>query len=191
MAEELEGEVAQRYARAFEELAGVGFGHGEAEELACGFEDALLPLEIRLVGFAREGVDVADEVLEVVVVDVGLEAQLVLEGHGVGGDHVEAVDFGQEVLLAQLGVLVVPLVHVDPDEAGEVLGREGQLRPVLAAVVVALVGCGAAEAERETDDEAEDGEEELVDADWRFLAGVVWLFKIEEAYGRGRTWRSA
>jgi hypothetical protein len=66
----------------------------------------------------------------------------------------------------------VALVDVDPDEAGEVLGREGQLRPVLAAVVVALVCRGAAEAESETDDEAENGEQELVDTDWRPLAGI-------------------
>jgi len=170
--EELQREVAQWDAGAFEELAGVGLGHGEAEESACGFEDALFTLKVRLVGVAGEGVDVADEVLEVVVVDVGFEAEPVLEGHSEGCDHVEAVDFGEEVLLAEFGILVVALVDVDPDEAGEVLGRVGQLRPVLTAIVVTLVCRGAAEAESETDDETEDGEQELGDMDWRPLAGV-------------------
>jgi hypothetical protein len=51
----------------------------------------------------------------------------------------------------------VPLVDVDPDDAGKILGVEGELGPVFAAVVVSLVGGGGAEREGETDDETEDG----------------------------------
>jgi hypothetical protein len=47
-------------------------------------------------------------------------------------------------LLAQNRV-VVAFVDVDPDQTGEVLRCEGQLGPVFAPFVVALVGGGRAE----------------------------------------------
>ena len=56
------------------------------------------------------------------------------------------------------------LIDVNPDKAGEILGRECQLCPVFAAIIVALVCCGASEAESETNDETENGKQELIDA---------------------------
>lgn len=62
-----------------------------------------------------------DEVLQVVVVHVRLETKLVLQRDGVGSDQVEAVDLGEKVLLAKLRIFGMPLVDVDPDQAGKVL----------------------------------------------------------------------
>jgi len=56
---------------------------------------------------------------------------------------------------------------VYPDEASKILGRESELCPVFAAIIVALVGGGTSEAQCETDDESEDGKQKLVDTDWR------------------------
>lgn len=58
------------------------------------------------------------------------------------------------------------LLGMDPNQARKVLRDKGQLRPVLAALVVALVGSGRAEAQCQTDDETEDSEKQLVDADY-------------------------
>lgn len=88
-----------------------------------------------------------------------------LECDGIGSDEVQAVDFGQQVLFTEFRVLTVAFVDMNPDEASEILGCEGELGPVFAAVVVALIGCGASEAQRETNDETQDGKQKLVDAD--------------------------
>ena len=56
-------------------------------------------------------------------------------------------------------------VDVDPDEASEILGCEGELGPVFAAIIVTLIGCGASEAQCETDDKTQDGKQKLIDAD--------------------------
>lgn len=109
--------------------------------------------------------------LQIFVVRVWLEAQPVLERHGKRNDEVQRADLGEEIFLACDGV-VVALLGVHPDEAREVLADEGQLGPVLAAFIVALVGRGGAEAERETDDETQDREEELVDAHWERISVV-------------------
>jgi hypothetical protein len=107
---------------------------------------------------------VTDNVLQILVVRVWLEAQLVLQSHSKCNDHVEAADLAQQILLTHHRVIVT-FLSVDPDQAREVLRHEGELRPVLAALAVALVGCRGAETERETNDETEDCEEELIDAD--------------------------
>jgi hypothetical protein len=98
---------------------------------------------------------------------VGLKSEFVLERDCVGGDQVEAVDLCEKILFAELSVLLVSLIDVDPDEASQILGGESELCPVFAAVIVALVGRGASEAQCETDDETKNGKEELVDADWK------------------------
>ena len=97
----------------------------------------------------------------------GLKSELVLECDCVRGDQVEAVDFGEKILFAELRILPMPFIDVNPDKASEILGRETELCPVFAAVVVPLVCRGASEAQSETDDETKNGEQELVDADWR------------------------
>jgi hypothetical protein len=105
---------------------------------------------------------------------VWLESKLVLESDSVCSDQVEAVDFGEKILLAKLSVLFMPFIDVDPDKAGQVLRCESELSPVFATVVIALVGRGASEAQCETDDETEDGKQELVDTDWvRVSTGCV------------------
>jgi hypothetical protein len=58
------------------------------------------------------------------------------------------------------------LLSVNPNQASKVLRCETELRPVLAAFVVALVGGGAAEGKSETDNETEDCKEELINADY-------------------------
>jgi hypothetical protein len=132
--------------------------------LACSLEDILFLPAIWLIGVARECVQVANEVLEVIIVHIRFEAKPVLQRDRVGCDQVEAVDLGEEVLFAELGIFGVSLVYVNPDETCEVLRCERQLRPVFATVVVALICGGATEAEGKTNDETEDGEKELIDA---------------------------
>ena len=102
-----------------------------------------------------------------------------LECYGVGDNEVEAANFRHQIMLAHVGVLCVALLSVHPDEAGERLGEKVELRPVLAAFVVALVRSGAPEAERKTDDETEHSEQQLVDAD----CGVSVVVMYEKRRG--------
>jgi hypothetical protein len=113
------------------------------------------------------------------------------EGNSVSGDQVEAVNLGEEVLFAELGVFLVALIDVNPDKARKVLRCEGQLRPVFAAVIVALIGSGAAEAQSKTDNKTENGEQKLVDTDWLLLDLAVGVETIVDTYDHVRTLRSA
>jgi hypothetical protein len=166
VAEDLQGKVAKWDTRALYQFARVRLSHGQPEELSCRLEYTWL-LDLWLIDIAREGVQVADQVLQVVVMYVGLKSEFVLERDCVGGDQVEAVDLCEKILFAELSVLLVSLIDVDPDEASQILGGESELCPVFAAVIVALIGRGASEAQCETDDETKNGKEELVDADWK------------------------
>jgi hypothetical protein len=150
--------------------------------LTGGLEDALFAFGGGLIGLERLlartkildivcatysfriRVQVSDNVLQVLVVRVWLEAQFVLERHGKGNDHVEAADLAKQILFTHHRV-IMSFLSMDPDQACEVLRHESKLCPVLAALAVALIGCRGAETKRETNNETEDGEEELVDAD--------------------------
>ena len=77
MREYFQREVTERDACALDEGAWIGFGHWDAEELAGGFEDVGFGAWVRLVGGFGVGVEVADEVFEVVVVNGGFEAEFV------------------------------------------------------------------------------------------------------------------
>lgn len=101
-----------------------------------------------------------------------LKSQLVLECDCVRSDQVQAVDLGKKVLFAERGVLLVTFIYVYPDKASKILGRESELCPVFAAIIVALVGGGTSETQCETDDESEDGKQKLVDTDWRWSVHV-------------------
>ena len=100
--QDLERQVAEVFLRAFDLFARVGFGHGQAEELACDFPARHVAgvADFRVVSFAGEGAEVGDERVEVFVVGVGFEAELVFEGHGEGDDQVESGEFGEEILFA-------------------------------------------------------------------------------------------
>ena len=79
------------------------------------------------------------------------------------------------------------LVGVNPDQTREILRCKRELRPILPAFVVALVGCRGAEAESETDNETEDGEKELVDADCSLRVNLGLIEILNEAtYGHTR-----
>jgi hypothetical protein len=85
-------------------------------------------------------------------------------------NKIQGCDLCEEVVFRDLGVrVVVSLVDVDPDVAGEVPALHTECGPGFAAVGVAFVGGGGAEGEGETDYETEDCEEEVVYAD---LGGV-------------------
>ena len=112
---------------------------------------------------AREGRQVAHERGEVFVVGVRFEAQPALERHGEGVDQVQRRQFGEQIRLPFFGVLLVPLLGVDPDMAGQIPRRLDQLGPVLAALDVALVRAGGAEGDAEADDEAEHREQQVGD----------------------------
>jgi len=85
--QDLEREVAEGLLGALDALAGVGFGEGDAQVLACGFDFGgfLCGGDFGLSGFGK-GLEVFDAGLEVGVVDAGLEAELMEEGAGVGDD---------------------------------------------------------------------------------------------------------
>lgn len=70
------------------------------------------------------------------------------------------LQFSQEIVLAQLAVT---LVGVDPDGAGQVLANKLYLTPVLPALHVALIGGAGAERDSKTDDETENGEQQVAD----------------------------
>ena len=67
-----------------------------------------------------------------------------------------------QLLLLRVGV-TLPRVH--PQHAAHVLRRKDHLLPVAPALCIALVGGRIAERQAETDDETEDGEQNVVDAD--------------------------
>lgn len=133
--------------------------------MASSFENVLFLLLIQTIGIACESIEVADKMLQVVVVHVRFEAKRVFESNGVRGDQVEAVDLGEEVLFAEFSVFLVSLVDVDPDQTCKILRCKGQLRPVLAAVIIAFISSRAAEAKGQTNNETKDGEQKLIDAD--------------------------
>lgn len=95
-----------------------------------------------------------------------LKPELVLECDRECGNQIEAIDFGKKILFAELGVLAMSFIDMNPDKASKILGCKSELSPIFATVVVALVGSRASEAECKTDDETENGKQELVDADW-------------------------
>lgn len=107
----------------------------------------------------------ADQVLQIIVMHEWFKSELVLECDGESGNQVEAVDLGKKILFAELSVLAVSFIDMDPDESSKILGCKMKLSPVLAAVIVALVGCGTSEAECKTDDETKDRKQELIDTD--------------------------
>ena len=94
VAQDLQGQVTKGPLRLLERLARVALGKGDAEVLA----DLLEPVLARKEGAAGvdlrrgtgEGVQVGDEMGEVIVGSVRLESELVLEGHSEGDDEVGA-----------------------------------------------------------------------------------------------------
>lgn len=134
----------------------------------------------------------ANQVLQIVVMHKWFKSELVLERDRKSGNQVEAVDFGEKILLAELRVLAVPFINMDPDEASKILRCKLKLSPVFAAVVVALVGRGTSEAQCETDDETKNGKQELIDTDWRMVSTALRSNRASvRAYGRVRILISA
>ena len=87
-----------------------------------------------------------------------------LEGDSEGIDQVNGTEFTQQVLLGIFGMFrVVALDNVQPDDTGQISRRQGELRPVFAAIVVSLVGGGDAEGETECNDETQNSEQHCVD----------------------------
>lgn len=88
-----------------------------------------------------------------------------LEGDGESIDKINSAEFAQQVLFRILRMLwVLPLSNVQPDKTGQISRRQGELRPVFAAIVVSLVGGGDAEGETECNDETQNSEQHCVDA---------------------------
>lgn len=163
MGKDLKREITERAVGALEELAGIGLGHGNTQELAKFLELGNVPVDLWDISFLRIGIEMADKRLQVLVMHERLESEFVLQRHGEGDDQVHAADFVEQVLLAQL---TLALVNVHPDQTGQILRRQRQLCPVFSSFIVPFVRGGAAEAERQTDDETEDCEKELADTDW-------------------------
>ena len=123
MVQDLEGQVAELLAGcvgALDVFAGVGFEEFEAEVLAVAFDEGWLGDSRWGGGGGGGGVggEVGDEGAEVIVVGVGFEAEVMLEGDGEGVDEVQSGQFGEEVGFTDLLVHGVPLFGVDPDVPG-------------------------------------------------------------------------
>jgi hypothetical protein len=171
VAEDLEREVSQWYFGSLEQFTGIGLGHRHTKELSSGLEGVLSSAWLGHIGSFGVRIEMTDEMLEVIVVHVRLETQLVFKRDGVGGDHVQATDFGEKILLPKCWVIMA-FINVNPDETCEVLRHKSKLRPVFATLVVALVSSGRTKAQRKTNDETEHCEQQLVDTDWKVSAHV-------------------
>jgi hypothetical protein len=90
-------------------------------------------------------------------------------------------------LFAELAVLFMSFVYMDPDQASKVLRCESELCPVFAAVIVTLVGSGASEAQCETDNETKNRKQELIDADWRQSIHIAHQPNKHITYGHVQT----
>lgn len=152
--------ITQRLGRVLHEHSRILLHHGQPQKHA-----STLPPR-RRGRFLDDGIvsnhgDVADAGLQVLVVREGLVSEAVLERHAERDEHVAKGDFGEQVLRGTLW----SLVGMHPDESGEALRHAGELGPVSTAFAVAFVGGRVAERERQTDDEAEDGEQDGTNTD--------------------------
>lgn len=91
MAEDFEREVTEGLLGALDPLAGVRLSKGDAQVFTCGLELSGF-LRLGDVGLSDLGerLEVFDALLEIGIVDTGLEAELVLHGAGEGVDQVES-----------------------------------------------------------------------------------------------------
>lgn len=90
--ENLEGQISKRLLGALELLARVGLSHRQTEVFTDGLPGrlALREEKVGIFGFLGVGVEMLDQALQVLIVHVGLETQLVLEGVGESDNEVEA-----------------------------------------------------------------------------------------------------
>lgn len=88
--EDLKRQISERLLGLFDPLAGVAFCKANAQVLAYCLHLRMLAL-LGNVGFCGSGesVEVSDAFLEVVIVDAGLESELVLDGTCESDYHIE------------------------------------------------------------------------------------------------------
>ena len=91
MAEDLERQVSEGLLGALDPLAGVGFGKSNTQRLSHSLRPARF-LRLGNFGFGGfgEGLEVLDAILEVGIIDTGLEAELVQDGASEGNDEIES-----------------------------------------------------------------------------------------------------
>ena len=144
MIQDFKRKVTERLLGALDPLAGVRLGKSDAQVLTRSLELARF-LGFRNFGFGRfrKGLEILDTVLEIVVVDTRLEAQLVQNR---ACERVDQVKGRTAVMLARasgaggLQTYALALGNVHPNRPREVLTNQLQLRPVLATLGVTLVG---------------------------------------------------
>ncbi len=162
--ENLQWHVAEWAIGALHLLAWVGHGELQTGVLAESLPWRLLDrLEVLwLVCCLCIRIEMSDQVLDIIVMGIWLEAKAMLDRLGEGENEVHSCDLLKEILACGLRTLL----NVDPDVTGQVAALDDECAECLATLRVALVGSGGAERERETDDETEDGEKEGGNADW-------------------------
>lgn len=94
IAQDFKGQVSKRPGRLLDLLARVARGEGDTKILAHALQITRLPrlgLVRRIAsGLFGESVEVRNEIRDILVVCVGLETELVLDGDGKCGDEVES-----------------------------------------------------------------------------------------------------
>lgn len=99
--------------------------------------------------------------LQVIVIGVGLKPESVLQGIGKCNDEVECGELGKEVCFPLLRILIVPLICMNPNVAGQIARRLNQLSPVFATVDISLIRTRRAEGDAETHDKTQHGEQDI------------------------------
>ena len=159
--QDLERQVTEGLLGALDPLARVRLGEGDTQELAGGLQLAVLAGlgDVDLSGLSK-GVKVLNALLEIRVVNAGLESESVLDGTCESVEKVQGGELVQEILFAQFAVA---LICVNPNSAGQVLADELKLTPILPAFCVSLVGGASTERNRKTDNETKNCEQQVAD----------------------------
>ena len=105
----------------------------------------------------------ADQIVQIRILDVRLEAQSMLEGYGEGDDHVQEGDLGEKILLLQVAF---SLPDVYPDTACQSCRDSGELAPDFPSCCVAAVRGLSTHVERKTDEDAQRCNDDGTYLDW-------------------------
>jgi len=156
VADDFQRDVAQWPAHLFDSRLWIVDRYKLSKKLSSFLEHALLRGWLSDISSFREGIEMSNERLQVVVVHVRLELQLVFQRDGECGDEVETAYLGEKVALAQVGIFRVTLFDVKPDYLRYLLRCCRNVRPFSTAIIEASMSGGAAEADCQTHESTDD-----------------------------------
>lgn len=166
--QDLEGQVSQWSRLLLQKPSRIALRKADTEMCPHTLEEPNLPRLTAIIPRRRlrKRIQMPDQTRHILIPTIRLKPQLMLQGNRKRRDQIHPRHLPQQILLPQLRILLIipPLITMHPDDPAETLRRKDKLGPVLAAVVVALVGRGGAEGETQGHDETHDGEEEVGDA---------------------------